>query len=282
MQLLIKFFDWLESHNAESDYKIAKNFISQSTTNCNSHDTEELKYENFLTNYAFTKIKSNFERYKHINFTAIDYNNQCASLHCKGNVLNVSTISCECEFFLRNNLPCHHIFGVRYIFNEPIFDEKLCDKRWTRHYLKINNRSLESLVNNNSPSDEVRTPNSMDNIFISRTRKTKSKTVSEKRKILQPLLSELSNVVSMNCGEKFENKLKIIQLMIDTWKDNKEIVLCETDYDMKHLESSIESLDIDERNTHKIDCIKLPKVCKIKGRPAEFLKTTPLRSKSKQ
>ena len=48
--------------------------------------------------------------------------------------INVTPTTCTCSSWLSMKLPCRHILAVRSSLNLNVFDELLCDKRWSGDY----------------------------------------------------------------------------------------------------------------------------------------------------
>ena len=61
-------------------------------------------------------------------------------VHSSRGVEKVSRNSCTCLFFSTMRLPCRHIIAVRQAAGENMYDESLCDIRWTNDFFKNNER----------------------------------------------------------------------------------------------------------------------------------------------
>lgn len=48
----------------------------------------------------------------------------------------VSLSCCTCIFNTAMSLPCRHMFALRAMLVKPLFDENLCEKRWTLVYYR--------------------------------------------------------------------------------------------------------------------------------------------------
>lgn len=69
--------------------------------------------------------------------------------------LNVTPSSCMCMSWLSLRLPCRHIFAARDTVGLDLYEESLCDKRWSRTYFKSNQRIFLSDNQDGSPDVDV-------------------------------------------------------------------------------------------------------------------------------
>ena len=60
--------------------------------------------------------------------------------------IEVSSSTCTCSSWLSMKLPCRHILAVRSKLNMEVFDEVLCDKRWSSDYYKASQRIFQDEV----------------------------------------------------------------------------------------------------------------------------------------
>lgn len=86
--------------------------------------------------------------------------------------LEVSVNKCGCNFFISMSLPCKHIFAARNVSEFDLFDEDLCNKRWTSSYFWKHQRKLRSTFGKESSA-----PTNTVGISV---KKEKPKTVWEK------------------------------------------------------------------------------------------------------
>ncbi|CAI6372024.1 unnamed protein product [Macrosiphum euphorbiae] len=86
---------------------------------------DEYKYYKLLTPYEFNYLK------------------QSLSITDNSNVLCTTLTVCSCGFFNSMKLPCIHIFNKWISTNNCLYDEKLCDKRWTRNYYYMSQTILK-------------------------------------------------------------------------------------------------------------------------------------------
>lgn len=55
-------------------------------------------------------------------------------------LIEVTPSTCECGSWRSMRLPCRHILAVRASLEMNVFDETLCDPRWSLEYYKANQR----------------------------------------------------------------------------------------------------------------------------------------------
>ena len=59
--------------------------------------------------------------------------------------IEVTPTTCTCSSWLSMKLPCRHILAVRSRLNLNIFDETLCDKRWSADYYRASQRVFQDV-----------------------------------------------------------------------------------------------------------------------------------------
>ena len=87
-----------------------------------SDDSPEQAYLDILTPYAFrfvVELQDEGTRYV---------------VASGPGLLEVSAVSCNCEFRTAMSLPCRHILAVRQHENLQVFDSTLVAQRWTKQY----------------------------------------------------------------------------------------------------------------------------------------------------
>lgn len=153
------------------------------------------KYEELLTNAAYNHVENQVEKHEAVTFFDIDEPNQT----CKSKFKTTSYVTgidcCECPFWLRFKLPCYHIFGVRKLFEKPLFDSALCKERWTKQY-NLQNKNPFLVDQNNSVDCKLDMDTAGTISFKNTSIKTKKNlTVPEKRKIVNPIVKEIAEIV---------------------------------------------------------------------------------------
>lgn len=105
-----------------------------------SDSSPEAKYSVFLTSYAFEFVLKQLQLTEKVTFTnpSDDTNVLVETSH---GLKAVSTTSCECIFNTAMSLPCcYNIFALRKLRNEQVFDENLCNRRWSMEFYKSSQR----------------------------------------------------------------------------------------------------------------------------------------------
>ena len=87
-----------------------------------SDDSPEQAYLDILTPYAFRVVKVELEKRSRIEPQDEGTRNVVVSGH---RLLEVSAVSCNCEFRTVMSLPCRHILAVRQYENLHVFDSTL-------------------------------------------------------------------------------------------------------------------------------------------------------------
>ena len=58
--------------------------------------------------------------------------------------LQVTASTCQCMHWKSMKLPCRHIFAVRQKLGMQLYEESLCDSRWSIEYYKASQRVLSA------------------------------------------------------------------------------------------------------------------------------------------
>lgn len=168
--------------------------IIQKCPTAKFNDTNTYQYYKLLTPYAFNYLK------KHLFSTNV-------------NIPDDTTIQfCNCGFFKSMRLPCKHIITKRRQTNNPIFDETLCDRRWTRkYYYKSHTVFVES-----PQQDET---------FLNNAVEPQQKNIlschGKYRKVLISGM-KLAEIMSMMSQSDFECKLQQLEDIISIWSKGEE------------------------------------------------------------
>ena len=143
------FFLTLSSLRLERDHKAAINF-QKVKVSLFSKNSPETQYSELLTSYAsayVTKQLSLIQKVKNFNKCQGIY-----TVETTEDIKNVSTEDCDCLFRKSMMLPCRHIFALRKNLEMPLYDEALCDNRWTSEYYKETQRIFLNLTSQSSCS----------------------------------------------------------------------------------------------------------------------------------
>ncbi len=159
---------------------------------CDS-DSTLVKYKQLLTNYAYNKVRNEYEECN----DTIPYNVPFIT----------NEASCTCQFYIGMGLPCKHIFKFRRDAMCDLYDESLCIRRWWKEYLYASHPAYKGIDMN---------PNTIDHQIIgpgsSRLSKTslngelnKFKTVNKITKTICEKLSTALNDIFLHFVEKLQN-----------------------------------------------------------------------------
>ena len=58
--------------------------------------------------------------------------------------LESAPTSCTCCSWISMKLPCQHIFAIRMELGLDVYDETLCDKRWSMDYYRESQRIVQT------------------------------------------------------------------------------------------------------------------------------------------
>ena len=105
-----------------------------------SDDSPEQAYIDILTPYAFRFVKVELEKRSRVELQDEGTRYVVASGR---RLLEVSAVSCNCEFRTAMSLPCRHILAVRQHENLHVFDSTLVAQRWTKQYYMRSHRVFQ-------------------------------------------------------------------------------------------------------------------------------------------
>lgn len=92
-----------------------------------------VKYMKYLTPYGYQFVAKQLNLMNKVKFTKVGSNFQVSS--SEGELESTPT-SCTCCSWLSMKLPCRHIFAIRVKTGLDIYNETLCDKRWSMDYYR--------------------------------------------------------------------------------------------------------------------------------------------------
>ena len=146
-EFIDKFFLIIRVLRSERDQKAALAAQKVPVVYHSSADTSLVKYIENLTMYAFNFVKKQMELKVKVKLILKDDQYKVDSSEGR---IGVSSIECECMSWKSMGLPCHNIFAVREELGIDLYDEELCDKRWSLRYYKETQRIFQ-------PSDSANT-----------------------------------------------------------------------------------------------------------------------------
>ena len=131
------FFIILTALRTERDHKAALMF-QKVKIHPFPASSPECGYSKLLTSYVLSFVLKQMklaEKVKEIK----ESGNHCIVPTSEGE-RTVSLSHCTCVFNTAMSLPCRHMFALRAMLGEPLFDENVCEKRWTLIYYRATQR----------------------------------------------------------------------------------------------------------------------------------------------
>ncbi|XP_071963768.1 zinc finger SWIM domain-containing protein 3-like [Antedon mediterranea] len=177
---------------------------------CRTGSAEE-KYKALLTPYAFMYVMQQLEELPNNVIVVEEHPDGRYSIELESSHLNVSTSDCECVFRSAMQLPCRHIFAVRSIEGQDLFDEELCNPRWSIEYYKEKhalNDEIESSIYN------------LDNEVVEEAQQEVTIiTQAEKYHKAFMVCENLSTLVSKSPSDQFKYQCDMLQRIYNAWND---------------------------------------------------------------
>lgn len=175
-----------------------------------SDSSPEAKYSVFLTSYAFEFVLKQLQLTVKVTFTnpSDDTNVLVETSH---GLKAISTTSCECIFNTAMSLPCRHIFALRELRNEPVFDESLCNRRWSMEFYKSSQRVF---INDGTHDISISLTSEEDH------RKNRVLTHEKFRKA-SLISAELASVASEASNIHFKRRLSSMKDLLKHWEGRK-------------------------------------------------------------
>ena len=109
------------------------------------HDATDvsLDYMKYLTPYAYQFVAKQLSFKDNVNLPE-PIEDTFNIISSEGEIkVHVTPTTCTCSLWLSMKLPCRHILAVRSRLNLDIFDELLCDKRWSADYYRASQRVFQ-------------------------------------------------------------------------------------------------------------------------------------------
>jgi len=89
-----------------------------------------IECQKLLSKFAFDKLCSEYERSLVVADKVIDVGDE--HQYFKVGIHDVTLVSCSCDSFTNYLIPCRHVFYVRRVNEQPLYDKLLVSKRWLR------------------------------------------------------------------------------------------------------------------------------------------------------
>ena len=134
-----KFFLILRVLRSERDHKAGLAVQKVPVVFHSSTDPASASYIRFLTPYAYKYVAQQMQLKERVKLPADNLCDQFYLTISEG-LITVTSSACQCGFWQSMRLPCRHILAVRESLGVNLFDEALCDGRWSMEYYKANQR----------------------------------------------------------------------------------------------------------------------------------------------
>lgn len=149
-----KFFLILSVLRCERDHKAALCSQKVPTTFHSAADVYSTKYMRYLTPYAYKFVEKQLHLRKQVVIVMHSCNSEVYEV--KMGVTSTKCYNqCCCRLWVSMKLPCCHIFFVRDTLGLDLFDECICDQRWTMQYYESNQRVFLTKGASHSNSAQV-------------------------------------------------------------------------------------------------------------------------------
>lgn len=136
-----KFFLILRVMRSERDHKAALVVQKVPVLFHSTSNKASQSYIKHLTPYAYRFIEKQLSFMDKVKLRTDDANDQSYLVSSSSDgEITVTASSCMCMFWHSIKLPCRHIFAARSTLGLDLFDEGLCDRRWSSDYFKSNQR----------------------------------------------------------------------------------------------------------------------------------------------
>ena len=96
-------------------------------------DDGNINYMNYLTPYGYQFVAKQLNLVAKVKLAKVGDDIQVSSSE---GALHTTSTSCTCCSWLSMKLPCRHIFAIRQEMGLDIYDESLCDERWSMEYYR--------------------------------------------------------------------------------------------------------------------------------------------------
>lgn len=133
------FFLILRVMRSERDHKAALVVQKVPVAFHSSCSKASVNYMKYLTPYAYQLVEKQMSLKDKVKLKQSENSDNFLASSSEGD-LSVTASSCMCMSWLSLRLPCRHIFAARGMLGFDLYDENLCDRRWSCTYYKSNQR----------------------------------------------------------------------------------------------------------------------------------------------
>ncbi|XP_057336089.1 MATH and LRR domain-containing protein PFE0570w-like [Microplitis mediator] len=233
-EFIKQFLTFLECSQRERDHKAASDYQKRKVLSYSKNSPENC-YANYLTNYAFKFIIKEFNKIDHLELEYNDKLNIYEEIISPTVKVSSTSTSCSCLERTSMNLPCRHILLVRKIEKKNLFEETLCNERWTRNYYFETQRVFKS------SDEQIPVPES---IISSIEYKKKILSENEKFRKANEIAKKLPSLAAEVGTKLFTSRFKVLVDLLEAWQNNEEV----------------EIIKITNRNKQKINNSRLSRI----------------------
>ena len=212
-----KFFVVLKSLQIERDHKAALVF-QKTKVQLYDGESPENKYSQLLTPYAAQYVIKQLQLVPKVDDNFVCEGSNKYTVNSSEGSRVVSLHDCTCLFRKSMKLPCRHMLALRISLQKPLYDPTLCETRWTSDYYNHHQRIFSNL-------DSV----AVHNISHIPQKSTSVLSTQQKYKKAALITTELASITSESSGILFDRRIELLQELISSWKEGKEISLMEID-----------------------------------------------------
>ena len=207
------------SLRTERDHKTV-NMFQKKPVNAFDRQSEEYKYQELLTPYALTYVLKQMSNRVDVELKEEEneeHEQQWYAESTEGKVL-VNSSCCTCTFYKSMLLPCRHMFKLREVKNEGLFQTDGISERWKLETYTKSHRLFSSL-----PSERLAPQSSV----TSTPKRNRKLSQSEKYRKTQVLTQQIASLVSEATGNDYLDKTSTLQNILEMWNDGKGCLVIE-------------------------------------------------------
>lgn len=198
----------------------------------NKVDAAYTSYIQHLTPYAYKFVEKQIQLKDKVKLCTDEAGN-FYSMSSEGRI-SVSISSCECTSWKSMKLPCRHIFAARASASADLFDETICDERWSVSYYKESQRIFCTDKYSDNSSVEIvqlpapkKRPLSQVIIIIVHNYNSYNNILMQAEKFHQAskLSTKLASLASEATGTDFDARCGLLSQIISAWENDVPIHL---------------------------------------------------------
>ncbi|XP_057322570.1 probable serine/threonine-protein kinase DDB_G0283337 [Microplitis mediator] len=200
-----------------------------------NHQTIKELYDHLPQTRRMTPEVKKFNKIDHLELEYNDKLNIYEEIISPTVKVSSTSTYCSCLERTSMNLSCRHILLVRKIEKENLFEETLCNERWTRNYYFETQRVFKS------SDEQIPVPES---IISSIEYKKKILSENEKFRKANEIAKKLPSLAAEVGTKLFTSRFKVLVDLLEAWQNNEEV----------------EIIKITNRNKQKINNSRLSRI----------------------